>query len=132
MTGWAGHRARWRGEEYPVALAATTDGLEVRLRSAAPDDGFTEVAAGVFVRSVAAAECDAVLSVRTVGTWRGLAVVVLDDRPGELLVESLDGSWTAARTAGFDRVARGVWRRWVAREDVRGLREDTTLLADAG
>lgn len=129
MTTWAGHRARWRGEEYPAALAGTTDGTEVRLRSAAPAEGFTEVAAGVFVRSVAADACDAVLSVRTVGSWRGLQVVVLDDRDDDLLVESLDGSWTAARTAGLDRVARGVWRRWVPREEVRGLREDTVLLA---
>lgn len=128
MSGWAGHRARWRGQEYPVALSGTLDGLEVRLRSASPDDGFDEVAAGVFVRAVAARECDVVLSVTTVGTWRGHAVVVLDDREDQLLVEDTDGSWTAARATGFDRVGRGVWRRWVPREDVRGLREDTTVL----
>lgn len=128
MSAWAGHRARWRGEEYPVALAGTTEGIEVRLRSAAPADGFTEVAEGVFVRSVAARACDVVLSVRTVGTWRGHEVVVLDDRDDQLLVEDTAGSWTAARASGFDRVARGVWRRWVPRGDVRGLREDTTVL----
>ena len=130
MTARATHRARWRGQEYPAALAGTTDGTEVRLRSAAPDDGFTEVADGVFVRSVAAADCDVVLSVATVGTWRGHDVVVLDDRDDQLLVEDTGGSWTAARATGFDRVGRGVWRRWVPREDVRGLREDTTVLAE--
>ena len=130
MTARATHRARWRGQEYPAALAGTTDGTEVRLRSAAPDDGFTEVADGVFVRSVAAADCDVVLSVATVGTWRGHDVVVLDDREDQLLVEDTGGSWTAARATGFDRAGRGVWRRWVPREDVRGLREDTTVLAE--
>jgi hypothetical protein len=128
VSTWAGHRARWRGEEYPVALTGTLDGLEVRLRSAVPGEAFTEVAEGVFVHQVPARECDVVLSVRTVGTWRGHEVVVLDDRDDQLLVEDLDGSWTAARAAGFDRVARGVWRRWAPRVEVRGLREDTTVL----
>ena len=128
MTGWATHRARWRGQEHPAALEATVEGLRVRLRSVAPEEGFEEVAPGLHVRSVPARECDAVLSVRTVGTWRGADVVVLDDRDDELLVEATGGSWTAARAAGFDRVDRGVWRRWVLRDNVRGLREDTALL----
>lgn len=128
MTGWATHRARWRGQEYPAALEATAEGVEVRLRSAVPDEGFDEVGPGVHVRVVPAAGCDAVLSVRTVGSWRGADVVVLDARADDLLVEATGGSWTAARAAGFDRVGRGVWRRWVPRDDVRGLREDTTLL----
>ena len=131
-TTWATHRARWRGQEYPVSLAATTEGTEVRLRAAVPEEGFTEVAEGVFVRSVAAAECDVVLSVSAVGSWRGHDVVVLDERDAQLLVEDTGGSWTAARGAGFDRVGRGVWRRWVGREEVRGLREDTTVLAERG
>ena len=127
-TIWATHRARWRGQEYPAALAGTTEGLEVRLRSGTPDDGFTEVAEGRWVRPVAAVDCDVVLSVATVGSWRGHDVVVLDEREGQLLVEDTAGSWPAARASGFDRVARGVWRRWVPRGDVRGLREDTTVL----
>ena len=125
---WATHRARWRGEELAAVLEGTVHGVVVRLRRATPAEGFTPVADDLYVRPVPAAECDAVVFVTVVGTWRGQPCQVHDERGDDLLVEHTGGSWVQARAAGFDRVARGVWRRWVPRDEVRGLREDTVLL----
>jgi hypothetical protein len=113
-------------------LEASLDGVLVRLRRDTPAEGFTAVEADLHVRVVPAAECDAVVVVTTTGIWRGQPCQVHDERGDDLLVEHTGGSWVDARSAGFDRVARGVWRRWVPRDEVRGLREDTVLLELAG
>lgn len=47
---------------------------------------------------------------------------------GELLVEYTGGLLPVARKLGMERVERGVHRRWVARDEVVGLREEAVLL----
>ena len=126
---YAGYRARWQGVDRRAAPELRDDGWWVVLVEDHPAEGFDALGAdGPWVRAVPVGECDAVVHVRRVGTWRGVPCAVHDERDGELLVEHTGGSWLAAREAGFDRVERGVWRRWVPRDELRGMREDTVLL----
>jgi len=130
---WTTYRARWRGEELRATPEQRFDGLWVWLVAPRATVGFDAVTDdGPWVRQVPAADCDVLLLVRTAGTWRGLPVHVHDERTGDgggdLLVEYAGGSTPEAAAAGFERVARGVHRRWVLRDEVRGLREDTALL----
>ena len=130
---WTTYRARWRGEELRASPEQRFDGLWVWLVSPRPGAGLEPLAEdGPWVVAVPAAECDVLLLVRTAGTYRGAPVHVHGERsaPGtdELLVEHVGGSVLDARRLGFDRADRGVHRRWVPRDEVRGLREDTAVL----
>ncbi|SCX45700.1 hypothetical protein SAMN03159343_1650 [Klenkia marina] len=125
----AGYRARWRGEEWRAAPEQRGDGLWVWLVADRPLEDFTPLTDdGPWVHEVPAAACDAVVVVRQLGTWRGHDVLVVDERPGDLLVEFAGGSVLEARAAGFERVARGVHRRWVPAEELRGRREEQVLV----
>lgn len=126
----AGHRARWRGEEWRASPEQRGDGLWVWLVADRPREGFVALADdGPWVHEVPASDCDAVVLVRRVGTWRGQDVLVVDERPDDVLVEFAGGSVLEARAAGFERVARGVHRRWVPVDELRGVREDQVLVA---
>lgn len=130
---WVTHRARWQGEELQATPEQRFDGLWVWLVAPRPRTGFAAVTdEGPWVRAVPAADCEVLLLVRTAGTWRGAPVHVHDartrDGAEDLLVEHTGGSAPAAVAAGFERLARGVHRRWVPRAEVRGLREDTVVL----
>lgn len=128
-TNWFSYRARWRGTEYASSPELLADGLWVHLVSPQPLDGFEELDDGIHVRLVAAAECDVVAHVTTVCQWRGEPCLVQDERaPDELLLEYTGGRVPRALALGFDRIERGVYRGWVPRAEVRGLRESTTLL----
>lgn len=61
--------------------------------------------------------------VTTVGEWRGQPCQVLGERGSALLVEYTGGRAPVGRGLGLDRVERGVYRGWVPRAGVRGLRE---------
>ncbi|MCG5218939.1 hypothetical protein [Streptosporangium sp. KLBMP 9127] len=122
------YRARWRGTDYPANPDPRHDGLWIRLCRAEPAEGFAEVAAGRYVRPVPAAECEAIFHVTTVCEWRGAPCRVHEERAGELLVEYTGGLLPVARALGMERVERGVHRRWVAREEVRDLREHAVPL----
>ncbi|SDF97645.1 hypothetical protein [Klenkia brasiliensis] len=122
-----GHRARWAGQDWRATPEQRGDGLWVWLVADRPHPGFLALTEeGPWVHEVPAAACDAVLLVRLTGVWRGTDVLVVDERPDDLLVESRSGSVLEARAAGFERVARGVHRRWVPRDELRGLREEQT------
>ncbi|MCO7218801.1 hypothetical protein [Klenkia sp. PcliD-1-E] len=123
----AGHRARWDGEEWRATPEQRGDGLWVWLVAERPREGFLALSDdGPWVHEVPAAACDAVLLVRLAGSWRGSDVLVVDERSDDLLVEFRGGSVLEARAAGFEPVARGVHRRWVPRDEVRGLFEEQT------
>ncbi|SDQ42606.1 hypothetical protein [Thermostaphylospora chromogena] len=122
------YRARWRGTDYEANPDPRHDGVWVRLRRAEPAEGFEEVEPGLYVRAVPLAECEAVFHVMLVCEWRGAPCRVHAERPGELLVEYTGGLLPVARKLGMERVERGVHRRWVARDEVVGLREEAVLL----
>ena len=126
---WAGHRARYRGTEYRCSPEPRPEGLWIRLRSETPAPGFEEVAPGCSVRVVPATECEVLLHAAMVCEWRGEPWTVRDERPGELLCEHTGGSGPAARALGAERVDRGVYQRWVPRDEVRALREELTVLS---
>ncbi|MGW4797452.1 hypothetical protein ACWEPC_34040 [Nonomuraea sp. NPDC004297] len=129
MTSWHGYRARWRGTDYPAGPEPHALELWVRLRSAAPLDGFEEVEPGVHVRTVPVGECESLRFVTVVCRWRGEPFQVHDERDGLLLLEYLGGSVLTARALGLERVERGVYRRWVPREEAGELREESAQLA---
>ena len=130
MSGLAGYRARWRGEDHRAAPELREDGWWVWLVRDRAADGFEAVTDdGPWVRGVPFADCDAVVHVRLAGTWRGVECHVHDDRGDDLLLQYAGSSVLEARQLGFDRVARGVHRRWVPREELRAVREESVLLA---
>ena len=100
------------------------DGVWLRLLSPTPLEGFHEAAPGRWVRPVPAAECEQVSYVATVCEWGGAPCTVLGDRDGELLIEYAGGLAPTAARLGLERVERGVYRRWVPREEVAELREE--------
>ncbi len=126
---WHAYRARWRGTEYACTVEAMPDGLWVHLRSTEPLEGFEEFAPDLHLHLVHVAECDMVAYVTTICHWRGEPCMVHDERDDELLVEYIGGQAPRALELGLERVERGVYRGWVQREELRGMREDTTLLA---
>lgn len=127
---YAGYRARWQGIDRRAAPELRADGWWVVLVDEQPAEGFDPLGAdGPWVRAVPASECDAVVHVRRVGTWRGMPCAVDDERDDELLVHSTGGSVPEARALGFPRLARGVHARWVPRDEVRGRREESVPLS---
>lgn len=129
---WAGYRARWRGDEYRAAIFPLGNVLWVRLHSAKVRSGFQEVTEQDYVQSVLAEECDAVLFVSTVCTWRGAEFLVTDERGEELQLEYVEGDAIKAMGMGLERIERGVYRGWVQRDEVRGLRESTAIIFAGG
>ncbi|HEV2088089.1 MAG TPA: hypothetical protein VGR21_07240 [Cryptosporangiaceae bacterium] len=130
MTWWS-YRARWRGVEYTVNPDSGPDGLLLRLFGHEGGDGFEEVAPGVYVRAVPVTECEVFVYVTTVCEWSRLPCQVSASRGDELLLEYTGGRAPVARFHGFERIERGVYRRWVPREEVRALRENTLVLHPA-
>ncbi|GII78356.1 hypothetical protein Sru01_33380 [Sphaerisporangium rufum] len=126
--GTALYQARWRGADHPAVPDQRADGLWLRLWSAEPAAGFTQVRPGHHVRPVPAAECAAVSFTPTVAEWRGAPFAVLGERAGELLLEYTGGSVLVARELGLDRAGRGVHRRRVPRHEVRNVRTDVVPL----
>lgn len=129
---WSSYRARWQGLEFPCAPELHEDGLWVHLRSVSPTDGFEEFADGLYLHMVAGTDCDMVAHIRTSCEWRGVPCIVHDERisasTDELLIEYTGGKVPQALELGLERIERGVYRGWVPREEVRGMREDTTLI----
>lgn len=126
-TTWYTYRARWQGTEYACTPEVFPEGLWVHLRSDQPQDGFEELD-GVYLHLVEATECDMVAYVTTICQWRGEPCMVHDERDDELLLEYTGGKVPRARELGLERIERGVYRGWVSRGEIRGLRESTTLL----
>ncbi|MDQ4037703.1 MAG: hypothetical protein M3313_04985 [Actinomycetota bacterium] len=127
-TAWCSYRARWQGMEYPCTPDQRLDGLLVHLHSFQPLDEFEELQPGIYLRLVNAAECDMVAHISMVCQWRGEPCLVQDERDEELLLEYTGGQVPRALALGMQRIERGVYRGWVHRDEVRGLRENTILL----
>ncbi len=125
---WCSYRARWNGVEYDVAPDFDGEQLWMRLRRSAPGDGFEQVAPDCYVRPVLATECDQIMFVTTVCEWRREPCQVHDERDDELLLEYTGGRVPVAQQLGLERIERGVYRGWVPRDEVLGLRENTVLL----
>lgn len=127
-TTWCSYRARWQGTEYACTPDQYEDGLWVHLRSAHALDDFEELEPGIHLRLVSALECDMLAHVTMVCQWRGEPCLVRDERDGEVLLEYTGGQVPRALALGLERIERGVYRGWMPRDEVRGLRENTVLL----
>ncbi|MEV1243733.1 hypothetical protein ACIBO2_11185 [Nonomuraea sp. NPDC050022] len=117
------YRARWGGVDYEAAPELSADGVWLRLRDTAAQAGFEEIASGVWVRAVPAAECERVDLVTTVCVWKGASFLVIAEKDGEVLLEYAGASVPVAMELGLERVERGVYRRWIAGDEVTALRE---------
>lgn len=114
--------------EYSCTPELLADGLWVHLRSTQPLDGFEELAPAVYIKLIPAVECDSVAYVTTACEWRGEPCIVHDERGDDMLLEYTGGKVPRALEIGLERIERGVYRGWVSRAEVRGLREKSTLM----
>ncbi|MEH1012335.1 hypothetical protein V6U90_04305 [Micromonospora sp. CPCC 206060] len=114
-----GYLARWRGREYP----ASPDVNEVRLYRTDPDDGFTEVRPGRYVRVVPVAEVEDLVYVRTTCLWQGEPFIVLAQHENWLRVEYTGGRWPVAQAMGLEVFEFGVYQGWAPAAEVSELRE---------
>lgn len=127
-TPLSSYLARYDGEEFRCGLYATDDGLEVRLYSALPKFGFDEIGDGGYVQVVDADECDVIYYSMSVAQWRGLDCAICAERSDTVQLEYLGGLAPKAAEYGFDRIERGVYRRWVPTDEVRGRRMQSTFI----
>ncbi|WP_121158171.1 hypothetical protein [Micromonospora pisi] len=114
-----GYVARWRGQEYEVS----PDGDEVRLYQVRPDEGFSEVRPGRFVRVVPVAEVEELAYVRTTCRWKGEPFIVLAEHDTWLRVEYTGGRWPIAEAMGLEAFDFGVYQGWAPAAEVTDLRE---------
>jgi hypothetical protein len=114
-----GYVARWRGREYE----ASPDGDDVRLYRPDPDEGFTEVRSGRYVRVVPATEVDKLEYVRTTCSWKGEPFIVLAEHESWLRVEYTGGRWPIAESMGLEEFDFGVYQGWAPANQVTDLRE---------
>jgi len=115
-----GYLVRWRGREYEASPGA--DG-EVRLYSAEPAEGFTEIRPGRHRRVVPLDEVEGIRYVRTACTWRGEPFIVVGEHESWLRVEYVGGRAEVAERLELDRIDHGVWQAWASRSEVENLHE---------
>ncbi|MEV0401106.1 hypothetical protein [Actinoallomurus sp. NPDC050550] len=116
-----GYVARWQGTDYDAVPGV--DG-EVRLYSAVPVDGFTEVRPGRFLLVVREDQVDGLRYVRTRCTWRGEPFVVIGEHEGWVRVEYSGGRAPVAAALELERVDIGVYQAWVSRDEITGLHQE--------
>jgi hypothetical protein len=114
-----GYFARWRGREFEVS----PDGNDMRLYSSTPEDGFTAVRPGRFVRVVPAAEVDDFAYIRTTCIWQNEPFIVLGEADGWLRVEYTGGKAPVARTLELEEFDFGVYQGWAPMAEVTNIRE---------
>lgn len=114
-----GYVARWRGREYE----ASPDGDRVRIYQPGPGEGFEEIRAGRFARTLTAGEFDDLVYVRTACTWQGEPFIVLGQHDGWLRVEYTGGRAPVAERMGLEAFDFGVYQGWAPAGEVRDLRE---------
>ncbi|MEU1882902.1 hypothetical protein ABZ470_36830 [Streptosporangium sp. NPDC020072] len=123
MTG-SFYRAHWRGSPYRASPELRGDGLWLRLWSPYAVEGAEEVVAGRWIVVVPAGECERIDLVTTVCEWRGEPFLVVGEREDEVLLEYPGGLAPVALSLGFERVERGVYRRWTPRAETGNAREE--------
>lgn len=114
-----GYYADWRGKEYEVS----PDGTNMRLYSTEPEEGFTEVRPGRYVRVLPAEQVANFAYVRTTCTWHGEPFIVLGEADGWLRVEYTGGKAPVARTLGLEEFDYGVYQGWAPVSEVTNIAE---------
>jgi hypothetical protein len=115
-----GFYAVWHGKEYE----ASPDGVQIRLYTGGPEDGFTEAAPGRYVRVAAPQEIDHFAYVKIRCTWQGHPFQVLGEHEDWVRVEYTGGQTTVAEALGLDMFDRGVYQTWAPRGELQDVRED--------
>jgi hypothetical protein len=114
-----GYVARWRGAEYE----ASPDGEEVRVYRPTPEEGFTEVRPGRYVRVLPLPEVEELRYVRTTCSWKGEPFIVLAEHDTWLRVEYTGGRAPIAQSLGLEEFDFGVYQGWAPKSEVIELRE---------
>ncbi len=106
-----------------MEFEASPDGDNVRIYLPEPEDGFTEVRPGRYVRVLAVSEVDEVTYLRTTCLWRGEPFIVLGEHDGWLRVEYTGGRAPVAHELGLEEFDFGVYQGWAPKAEVTELRE---------
>jgi hypothetical protein len=114
-----GYVARWRGVEYE----ASPDSEEVRVYQPTPEEGFTEVRPGRYVRVLPLADVEELRYVRTTCSWKGEPFIVLAEHDTWLRVEYTGGRAPIAQSLGLEEFDYGVYQGWAPKSEVIELRE---------
>ena len=114
-----GYFARWRGREFEVS----PDGVDMRLYTTTPEEGFAPVRPGRFVRVVPTAEIEDFCYIRTTCTWQNEPFIVLGEADGWLRVEYTGGKAPVARTLDLEEFDFGVYQGWAPLHEVTNIRE---------
>jgi hypothetical protein len=116
-----GYIARWQGTDYDAVPGV--DG-EVRLYSAVPAGGFSEVGPGRFLQVVREDEVESLRYIRTRCTWRGEPFVIIGEHDGWVRVEYSGGRAPVAAALELERVDIGVYQAWVSRDEITALHQE--------
>jgi hypothetical protein len=123
-----GYVARWQGIDYEASPDIGAGEPSVRLYQTHPAPGFTELAPGRHRRIVPLREVERLSHVSEICTWRGHPFRVIERRGPDLLVEYTGGQVPVARQLGLDRLARGVYRRWIKLAEAEAVRDEVLVL----
>jgi hypothetical protein len=114
-----GYHARWRGREYE----SSPDGPDMRLYSTEPEEGFTPIRQGRYVRVVPMTQVSDFCYVRTTCTWQGEPFIVLGEHEEWLRVEYTGGKAPVAQALGLEEFDFGVYQGWAPLAHVTNLSE---------
>ena len=114
-----GYYARWQGREFEVS----PDGADMRLYATTPENGFTPIRPGRYVRVVPVVEMEDFCYIRTTCTWQNEPFIVLGEADGWLRVEYTGGKAPVARTLGLEEFDFGVYQGWAPLVEITNLRE---------
>ncbi len=114
-----GYYARWRDEEFE----ASPDGVDIRLYSTEPQDGFRQIRSDRFVRVIPRDEASDFCYIRTVCKWQGEPFIVLGEHEEWLRVEYTGGMAPAARALGLEEFDFGVYQGWAPAAHVTDIAE---------
>lgn len=115
-----GYVARWRGTDYDAVPGV--DG-EIRLYTTAPEDGFTEVRTGRYVRVLGGGEVEGLRYVRTRCTFRGAPFAVIGAHGDWVRLEYTGGRAPVATSLDLEMVDIGVYQTWAPRDQIEDVHE---------
>lgn len=130
MRDLGGRYARYHGRLYKSN--ATTSSNQVPLVAygeAPPEPDFTAVRPGVWRKRVSRGEVSELYEVEYRCSYRGLdCVAARTDENERVEILYLIGDHYAAADAGLEEIDRGVFHKWVGREELPDLHEVRRLL----
>jgi len=82
---------------------------------------------GIYVKDLNRNEVEELYAIRTYGIYKGQSVGIRAEENDKYHIEATGSEGTYERL-GFDRIERGVYRKWVGKKDLEKVWEVKTLL----